>query len=274
MEIATVHVLTALYALAHRLALAPEDAAEVERHAGALTPELWRQSKGLFREADHHGAGSHLDLGFTALILLWLDVPDEDAFAKAFGVRIDEALDRDRGSLGVVAHVIESRSAPGPEELSYGDARLVPACGAVDGQPAGDGARRDRGARARAGSLPVVGRVSPAASRVPGRRERGVRRRGARGARPRAHRGARPRGRGPERRGGRARRHRAILSILWCLAHDRLLLEAERGLDPGIDARPGCGRRCAGRSRRDASRTSPSRSRRSRRGAGVRGLPG
>ena len=74
MESATVHVLTALYALAHRLALAPEDAAEVERHAGALSPELWRETKGLLREADHHGAGTSLDVGFTPLILRWLDV--------------------------------------------------------------------------------------------------------------------------------------------------------------------------------------------------------
>ena len=240
MEIATVHVLTALYALAHRLALAPEDAAEVERHGAGLSPELWRQSKGLFREADHHGAGSHLDLGFTALLLLWLDVPDEDAFAKAFGVRLDEALDRDRGSLGVVAHVIESRSAPGPEELSYlvtlawcrragrlmaslpetARAAIEALEHALDHCPSSGGFRRQL--------LECLG----AASAACGDEER------------EAH--ARERiealDREDEARNVEEAVHvvtARIVSILWCLAHDDCLLEAERGLDPGIERSPG-----------------------------------
>ncbi len=233
MESATVHVLTALYALAHRLALAPEDAAEVERHAGALSPELWRETKGLLREADHHGAGTSLDVGFTPLILRWLDVPDEDAFAKAFGVRIDEALDRDRGSLGVVAHVIESRSAPGPEELSYlvtlawcrragrlmaslpetARAAIEALEHALDHCPSG-GFRRQL--------LECLGVASAAC----GDEER------------EAH--ARERIEALDRE-DEARNvvNARILSIVWCLAHDDFLLEAERDLDPGIERSPG-----------------------------------
>ena len=87
MEAATTHLLTALYALAHGLALTGEDGAEVERHRAGLRPELWRETKRFLREADRGPDGTTLDLGFLPLVLRWLGVASEDAFAAEFGVR-------------------------------------------------------------------------------------------------------------------------------------------------------------------------------------------
>ena len=57
MELATAHVLTALYALAHRIALTPEELALLDERGRALTPEHWRETKDTLRLADRGGAG-------------------------------------------------------------------------------------------------------------------------------------------------------------------------------------------------------------------------
>ena len=114
---ATTHVLTALYAWCHRLAVTPEDLAEVERSGACLTPQLWAQTITLLREADEGAPGTRLDLGFTPLVLRWLMLPDEASFHETFGVRIGEALDRDRGSLAVLGHAIEGRVGPHPQSI-------------------------------------------------------------------------------------------------------------------------------------------------------------
>ena len=108
MELATAHVLTALYALAHRIALTPEELALLDERGRALTPERWRETKDTLRLADRGGAGTELDLGFVPLVLEWLGLADTRAFADRYAVDIDEALSRDRGSLAALAASIES----------------------------------------------------------------------------------------------------------------------------------------------------------------------
>ena len=85
MELATTHLLTALYALAHRIALTAEDVAELERDWPCLTPELWKATRELLGEADRGAAGTTLDLGFVPLVLRWLGLADEAAFGA--GIR-------------------------------------------------------------------------------------------------------------------------------------------------------------------------------------------
>ena len=114
---ATAHVLTGFYALCHRIALTSEDLAEVERSGACLTPQLWAQTITLLREADEGAPGTRLDLGFTALVLRWLFLPDEASFHETYGIGIGEALDRDRGSLAVLGHTIEGRVGTHPESL-------------------------------------------------------------------------------------------------------------------------------------------------------------
>ena len=99
MELATTHLLTALYALAHRIALTEEDVAELERDWPCLTPELWKATRELLGEADRGEVGTTLDLGFVALVLRWLGLADEAAFGAEFGVGVVPALGRDLGRL-------------------------------------------------------------------------------------------------------------------------------------------------------------------------------
>ena len=110
MELATAHVLTALYALAHRVALTGEELALLDERGRALTPAVWRETKDTLRLADRGGAGTELDLGFVPLVFEWLGVADTRAFAERYAVDIDEALAHDRGSLTGLADSIESGS--------------------------------------------------------------------------------------------------------------------------------------------------------------------
>ena len=131
MEAATTHLLAALYALAHGLALTGEDGAEVERHGDGLRPELWRETKRLLREADRDPDGTTLDLGFLPLVLRWLGVASEDAFAAEFGVGAAEAIARDRGRLPRQPRVPNHRHRRG--EVRQASGRSGPFRGAARG---------------------------------------------------------------------------------------------------------------------------------------------
>ena len=117
METATTHLLTALYSLSHRIALTAEDVAELDRDWPCLTPELWKATRELLGEADRGAAGTTLDIGFMRVVLRWLGLADEDAFAAEFGVGVVEALGRDLGCLAEIAGAIERPRVPGAEAL-------------------------------------------------------------------------------------------------------------------------------------------------------------
>ena len=108
MHIATAHVLTSLYALAHRVALTPDEIAYLDERGSTLTPQVWRETKDTLRAFDQAPGPTDLELGFTALVLMWLGLPDEAAFVERYGgVGVDEAFARDRGLTAVLAHVLE-----------------------------------------------------------------------------------------------------------------------------------------------------------------------
>ena len=114
-ELAAVHVLTALHALAHALALTAEDAAEVERWGAGLGPPEWRRTAERLQELDWGVPATGLDPGLHPLVLRWLGLADEGAFVEAFGHGLIEALEGCRGRLAELARAVESggRSAPG-----------------------------------------------------------------------------------------------------------------------------------------------------------------
>ena len=212
MEAATTHLLTALYALAHGLALTGEDGAEVERHRAGLRPELWRETKRFLREADRGPDGTTLDLGFLPLVLRWLGVASEDAFAAEFGVRVAEAIEHDRGRLDEIAGALQSPGAPGSEELgvhvtvawsSQGGMVLMQAR-PQEGSAAVEALERAVGHYPWEDDAQYRQLLESAAPRV-----RGVRRPGASGNRPPATPDRRPRGRVPGRAARRALRRGA-----------------------------------------------------------------
>ena len=236
--VATASLLTALYALCHRVGLAAGDVAEIRRRGGCLTPEVWRETKRLVRDADQGADGTRLELGFTAALLRWLGHRDEGAFASAYGVGVGEALARGRGQLSAIARIAEVGGGDGAPELRYavGGAWASRAAHLMDGLP-----------ETAPGAVEALER-SLAAFDWPSRNRRQLL-----SAMVSASEAC-----GDEARAESARRtleeedrelavrdstliYRAaaeVLTILWCIAHDDGLLAAERGLDPGIERSP------------------------------------
>ena len=228
MQPATVHLLTAFFALAHRVALTADDEAALDREGASLSPKLWRASVELLHEADRGAPGTRVDIGFEPLLLDWLGVDDEPAFVAAFELGMADALERDRGALGPLAKAIE-RGA-GPEELRDFVSHVWAA----------------RAARLM-GELPErAGPVVEALDRaIEGCPWSAPRRRSLFEAMAVASEALGDWGRVQDARRWIARLDEEdalayvaaqVVFILWCVTGDRLLLGFERGLDPGIES--------------------------------------
>ena len=238
MKPATAHLLTALFALAHRIALPAEEVAELDRDGTGLSPALWQATRHLLVEADQGAPGTTFDLGFTALLLRWLGFASEDAFAETFGVGVAEAIEHDRGRLDEIAGALQSPGTPGFEELAVQltvawtrrgivlQARPHAAAAAVEAleRAVAHYPREDARYRELLESLLL-------ACEACGDRAR----QGTVDGQLQAF------DRESESRGEPAVVHSAaalVLSILWCVAHDEFLLDAERGLEPSVRASP------------------------------------
>ena len=99
MELATAHVLTALYALSHRIALTPAECKLLKERGTALSPDLWNETRKTLELANRGGAGTELKLGFVPLIYEWLGLQNEAGFVERYGAGINDALARDLGYL-------------------------------------------------------------------------------------------------------------------------------------------------------------------------------
>ena len=121
MELATAHVLTGFYALSHRIALTPGELRLLDESGTALSPDLWHETRKTLELADRGGAGTELKIGFVPVIYAWLGLQDEAEFGDRFGgVGVDEALAKDRGHLAVAAASLEGdRSTPLALPLSH-----------------------------------------------------------------------------------------------------------------------------------------------------------
>ena len=106
-----VEVLTALYALHHGVAISGEDREALSTAGQSLSPSTWRHTVGLLREADGL-EGLELDLGFTPHVLQWLGYPDEAAFRARHGCTVSAALARDGGQLWRLGRILEGSGSP------------------------------------------------------------------------------------------------------------------------------------------------------------------
>ena len=114
MELATAHVLTALYAVVHRIALTPEELEVLEERGNLLSPEVWRHTKDMLELADR---GGRLQIGFVPLLFPWLGLANERDFVERYGATIDLAFELDRGSLFAAALSLEQGHGPRSETL-------------------------------------------------------------------------------------------------------------------------------------------------------------
>ena len=230
MHPATVHLLTAFFALCHRLALTEDDKSALETEGASLSTKLWRATAGLVAEADQGAPGTRVDIGFGPLLLRWLGVGDEAGFVETWGLETAAAFERDRGALGPLAKAIEtgagseemrdlvshawaSRAARLTGELPGTARPVVEALDrAIEGCPWPPSRRR------------ALFEVMAIASEASGDWTR------AQAAR-----------RWLERLDEEdAFGHIAaqVVLVLWCVTHDRLLLASERGLEPAVDPSP------------------------------------
>ena len=230
MQPATVHLLTAFFALAHRVALSAGDEAALEPRGACLSPKLWRATVELLHEADRGAPGTRVDIGFEPLLLRWLGVDGEPAFAEAFGLGIADALERDRGALGPLAKALESGA--GPKELRDAvshvwAARALRLTGELPGTARAVVEALDRAiegcpwpATRRRSLFEVMALASEALGDWT--RAQDARRWIAR----------------LDEEDALACVAAQVVLVLWCITRDRLLLGFERGLDPGIEPSP------------------------------------
>ena len=230
MQPATVHLLTAFHALTHRLSLSEDLTAEVERQGAALTPVLWRVTVGLLHEADRGAPGTRVDIGFEPLLHRWLGVDDERGFVESYGVGAADALDRDRGALGPLAEAIANRDGPEAVRDLVSHAWAARAVRLMDGLPKTAGAVVEALDQAIEGCpwppprRRALFEAMAVASEALGDWGR------AQAARDFVHR--------LDQEDALAYIAAQALLILWCVAHDELLLSPERELDPGIEPSP------------------------------------
>ena len=104
-------ILTALYSLNHGVAVTAAERKALSVAGQSLSPSLWRHTVGLLREADGR-SGLAVDLGFASQALQWLGYPDEQAFTARHGCTVAAALTRDGGRLWRLARILEGAAAP------------------------------------------------------------------------------------------------------------------------------------------------------------------
>ena len=227
---ATVHLLTAFFALCHRLALTEDDESVLGSEGGSLSPTLWRATVALLAEADRGAPGTRVDIGFAPLLLRWLGVGDEAGFVETYGLEPADAFERDRGALGPLAEAIESgagseavrdlvshawalRAVRLTGELPDTARLVVEAIDrAIEGCPWSPSRRRS------------LFEVMAAASEAAGDWTR------AQAARRWIER--------LDKEDAFSYIAAEVVLILWCVTHDGLLLASECGLESGIDASP------------------------------------
>ena len=114
-QLLSAHVLTACYGLCNRLSLTGEELALLDEQGQALTPAFWRETKAMLELADRADGPTSLELGGDALVHLWLGVPDEGALVARYGMTTTDALALDAGELSQLAASLEQEpGAPRP----------------------------------------------------------------------------------------------------------------------------------------------------------------
>ena len=134
LELATAHVLTALYSITNRVALTNAERKALRDHGTALSPALWEHTRAVLKLVDRTGA--QFELGFMPEVFAWLGVADEAAFVERYEVGVNEALERDRGHLFACATALDrSQAQEMPLDLAISHAWSARALRLVDGLP-------------------------------------------------------------------------------------------------------------------------------------------
>ena len=228
-------VLTALYALHHGLSVTTAERQALSAAGQSLSPSLWRHTVGLLREADGL-EGLELDLGFTLAVLTWLGYPDEAAFRARHGCTVSAALTRDGGRLWRLARILEGSGSP----VLDGELCALTTVWCDRADRLLDNLKANAPA-AREAILEALRHCPPAEDwqeRLSGALERVDRiLASVRGASSRSGGDAAvcpPDGWAPLDTVVPHAAAAALLSILWSVSRDTLLLDAERGLDRHI----------------------------------------
>ena len=239
MELATAHVLTALYALCHRFALTPEEVELLNERGAALTPPVWRETRDTLKLADQASGPVSVELGFMPFIFHWLGVYDEQSFVGRYGAGIGEALARDRGLVAVLAHSLEGGPGRRHElyQLPLTHAWSARASRLLEGLPETGGVvlltleRTIDDCPWEPEWLRPLLESTIQVSDLVGEEERGA---SARRMLERIDRETGVNTREPFVLTAATQ----LLTALWLLTHDGHLLDAERGLEPGIESTP------------------------------------
>ena len=223
-----VEILTALYSLNHGVGVTTAERQALSVAGQSLSPAMWRHTVGLLREADGL-EGLEFDLGFTPAVLTWLGYPDEAAFRARHGCTVSAALARDGGQLWRLARILEGSGSP----VLDGELCSLTTVWCDRADRLLDDARNNALA-AREAILQAMRHCPPVEDwreRLSGALERVDRIlasvRGVEAVCP-------PDGWAPLDTPVPHAATATVLSILWCVSRDTLLLDAERGLDRHI----------------------------------------
>lgn len=236
-ETLTAHAITACYALSHRIALREDEVALLDQQGQALTPDFWRETKAMLELADRVEGPTSIELGFQPLLHAWLGVSGECALAERFGgASISDGLALDAGQLARLAASLEQRSGSQslPLDPSLSHAWTARAERLMDELPRSAGLVLETLERAldglawddailRAGARAIIQVAHLAGDEA---RLKAAKRLLA----MLDESSTEPASSGPVPLAVAAQ----ILTVLYALTHDGLLLDEERALEPGI----------------------------------------
>ena len=136
-SLVTAHAITACYAISNRLSLTGEELALLDERGQALTPAFWSETKAMLELADRADGPTSIELAFDHVLHAWLGVSGEDALVQRFGMTIAEGMALDAGDLSALAASLEQRSGAGqvPLELCLSHAWTARAERLMDGLP-------------------------------------------------------------------------------------------------------------------------------------------
>ena len=99
----TTRVLTALHSFCHSIGLTNDEAEAVASTRPIPDREAWRRKIRFLESNPEKG----LDRNLTSLVLRWLSLESDEAFAKRYGLAMRDTIVRDRERLGEAARVLE-----------------------------------------------------------------------------------------------------------------------------------------------------------------------
>ena len=235
MQPGTAHILTALHSVFHGIGLTNEEAEGIATNRPVPRPSAWRGMVRALETAPDRVLDTHL----ASQVLRWLSLRGDEEFARRYRHPMRETLALDRERLAEVAHVLAVHSDVPAQHSVYSRMLLSEAWS--------DRARRLR-KRGPDGSKGAIAALEQALGLLPfGGKHRKrllvalIELSEATGDIGRAKAGRERLDRIERAECDRSSAHlrcAAVLTVLWCMTHRKMLLEHERDLDPEIRSTP------------------------------------